>query len=141
MIELVVVDNFKVEQLEKTFPQIWNNKSVKSTLIDNPFAHIFTYSINSQVVGFIHYDILYERSELIQINVINEFQNQKIASRLIEYMILDCKKNNIANITLEVRKDNIVAIHLYEKYGFKKVAIRKGYYQGIDGILMEKELM
>lgn len=141
MIEAVSVDNSKVGQLEETFSQIWNNKDVKTTLIDNPFAQIFTYSVNSQVVGFIHYDIIYERSELIQINVANEFQNQRIASSLIQHMILDCKSKNIKNITLEVKKDNTVAIHLYEKYGFKKVAIRKGYYQGIDGILMEKELM
>ena len=44
------------------------------------------------------------------------------------------------NITLEVRKDNIYAIKLYEKNGFKQVAIRKNYYNGIDGILMERKV-
>ena len=43
------------------------------------------------------------------------------------------------SITLEVREDNLYAIKLYEKFGFIKKAIRKGYYQGIDGILMERE--
>ena len=43
------------------------------------------------------------------------------------------------NITLEVKKDNIPAISLYKSVGFVEKAIRKGYYQGIDGILMEKE--
>ena len=42
------------------------------------------------------------------------------------------------SITLEVKIDNFPAIHLYEKYGFEKKAIRKGYYNGIDGILMER---
>ena len=55
-------------------------------------------------------------------------------------MINDCRKNNVLSITLEVKKSNNNAIHLYEKLGFNKVSIRKGYYQGIDGILMEKEL-
>ena len=44
------------------------------------------------------------------------------------------------NITLEVKQTNASAIHLYEKNGFKKVAIRKGYYNGIDGILMERTM-
>ena len=41
-------------------------------------------------------------------------------------------------ITLEVNKENIPAIKLYRKLGFKDVAIRKGYYNGVDGILMER---
>ena len=39
---------------------------------------------------------------------------------------------------LSCKKSNDSAIHLYEKYGFEKKAIRKGYYNGIDGILMER---
>ena len=42
------------------------------------------------------------------------------------------------NITLEVKIDNYPAIKVYEDNGFKMVAIRKGYYNGIDGILMER---
>ena len=48
--------------------------------------------------------------------------------------------NNIKNITLEVKEDNIAAINLYKKYGFKKVSTREKYYDGINGILMEKTL-
>ena len=42
------------------------------------------------------------------------------------------------SITLEVREDNISAIKVYEKLGFKRKAIRKNYYDGVDGILMER---
>ena len=42
--------------------------------------------------------------------------------------------------TLEVRVDNLIAISLYEKFGFEKVSIRKGYYDGVDGLLMKLEL-
>ena len=42
-------------------------------------------------------------------------------------------------ITLEVSKENERALALYKKYGFKEVALRKGYYDGVDGILMEKK--
>ena len=46
--------------------------------------------------------------------------------------------NGNKSITLEVNKNNIPALNLYKKFEFKEVAIRKGYYQGIDGILMER---
>ena len=43
------------------------------------------------------------------------------------------------DITLEVKKDNYQAIQLYEKNGFRKIAIRKSYYKDTDGILMERK--
>ena len=56
-------------------------------------------------------------------------------------MIHDCEKRQLINITLEVSTENQKAINLYEKFEFKKKAMREKYYQGIDGILMEKELI
>ena len=43
------------------------------------------------------------------------------------------------SITLEVNKNNIPALNLYKKFAFHEVAIRKGYYNGVDGILMERK--
>jgi len=31
--------------------------------------------------------------------------------------------------TLEVNEDNLAAIHIYEKFGFKKIGSRKEYYE------------
>ena len=56
-------------------------------------------------------------------------------------MIHDCEERRLINITLEVSIQNQNAMNLYEKFGFEKKAIREKYYQGIDGILMEKELI
>ena len=40
---------------------------------------------------------------------------------------------------IEVKQTNEIAIKLYQKYNFKQVAIRKGYYNNIDGLLMERK--
>ena len=48
-------------------------------------------------------------------------------------------KNVDKSITLEVKEDNIPAIKLYKKYNFEKKAIRAGYYNGVDGLLMERK--
>ena len=44
-------------------------------------------------------------------------------------------------ITLEVRVSNIAAIGLYEKYGFRSLGTRKGYYQdnNEDALIMWTE--
>ena len=141
MIEKITVDNCKISVLKNSFPHIFAKIDVNKLLIDNKFTQMFTYIENDKIVGVILYDLIYERCELIQIEVLENYRNQKIASKLLTYMIEDCKKKHIENITLEVKITNHPAINLYKKFGFKEVAIRKRYYQGIDAILMEKEMI
>lgn len=141
MIEKVEIDSNKISELEKKFPQFLGINSIRRMLLENPFTKYYIYIKGNEIFGFINYDILYERAELIYIEVLEEKQDMGIGSILLEYMIEDCRKREIENITLEVNIENKKAIHLYEKFGFYKVAIRKAYYQGIDGILMEKELI
>ena len=141
MIERLTKDSIYLETLEKQFTEVFTKQNVKDDIKNNNFTNYFTYLINDLPVAFINYYVMYERAELININVNEEYQNNHIASKLLEYMIEDCKNKDVNSITLEVKETNTKAIHLYQKYGFKQVGIRKGYYQGIDGILMEKELM
>jgi ribosomal-protein-alanine N-acetyltransferase len=43
-------------------------------------------------------------------------------------------------IFLEVAENNMPARKLYERNGYKQIAIRRGYYNGIDAIIMQKDL-
>ena len=74
------------------------------------------------------------QAEINQIEVLVSHRNCGKASKLLEKMISLVDKS----ITLEVKIDNLPAINLYKKYNFVEKAIRKGYYNGIDGILMER---
>ena len=77
-----------------------------------------------------------ENKAQIESIVIND-KNKGYGQTLFKYA-LDYLKNYI--ITLEVRVSNKVAIHIYEKYGFKTVTIRKNYYSNHeDAYLMLKE--
>ena len=107
---------------------------------NNSFSKFYVYKINNIIVGYINFDLIYERMELIQINVKEEYQNNHIGSKLLEYMINYAKNNKVNSITLEVNINNSKAIYLYNKYNFKKISIRKAYYNGIDALLMEKRV-
>ena len=98
------------------------------------------YIKNNQIVAFISFTIMYERAELNYIFVDNNFRNQGVASILMEDMINDCQNNNVKTIDLEVNSLNEKAIKLYNKYGFEIINTRKKYYNGIDGLLMLKEI-
>jgi ribosomal-protein-alanine N-acetyltransferase len=85
-------------------------------------------------------DILYERMELSYIYVDSRKRHQGIASLLMDFMLKEALNNQVEVISLEVSKENKAAIALYEKYGFQIAAKREGYYQGIDALLMTKDV-
>lgn len=101
----------------------------------NPFAKYLVYKENDNIIGYIYYSDIYDRVEINQIEIEVLNRNCGKGSKLLERLINIVDKS----ITLEVRKDNFPAINLYKKFGFQEKAIRKGYYEGVDGILMERE--
>lgn len=105
---------------------------------DTPFCNWLIYEENDEIIGFINYDIIYEKSELEYIYVKEEYRRKNIASSLFNEMIENLKVKKVDSITLEVNVKNKVAISFYEKYGFKIVSIRKNYYKNNDAYLMLK---
>ena len=60
-----------------------------------------------------------------------------LLSKILEFA-RDTAKNEI--VSLEVRSDNFAAIHLYEKFGFKKTGHFEGYLK-INGDLVDCDVM
>jgi len=60
-------------------------------------------------------------------------QRQGIGRLLLDYMIEQAGKADVNSLWLEVREGNAAARHLYDKYGFKQVGIRKAYYPAKQG--------
>lgn len=143
MIINVNFDDFElINDIQKKFNVVYKQKNeLKKEFESNPYTKVYIYTENNSILGLIHINDIYDRYEINNIYVLEEYRNRGIASKLLEKIIEDGKSNNIINITLEVRENNINAIKLYKKYNFEEKAIRKGYYNGINGLLMEKEMM
>ena len=121
-------------------------ENIKKIELDN-YGYILNESIINDELhtffiieddSFIGYISLWHDENKAQIEsiIIND-KNKGYGQILFKYA-LDYLKNYI--ITLEVRVSNKVAIHIYEKYGFKTVTIRKNYYSNNeDALLMLKE--
>ncbi len=126
MIVDIRIDNL---ELIKKFNEMYN--IAVEAFDTNPYTNFLVYIDDRIVVGYLYYSDIYDRIEINQINVIDKYRRQGVASELMKHLI---KKNK--SISLEVKCDNVPAIKLYEKFGFKKVAVRRGYYDGTDGYLM-----
>ena len=112
-----------------------DEEEVLNDLENNPFGKYLIYKEKDEVIAYIYYSDIYERAEINQIEVNFIHRNCGKGSKILEEFIKIVDKD----ITLEVNKENIPAIKLYKKYGFIEKAIRKGYYNGTDGILMERK--
>ena len=105
------------------------------------YSHSYVYEIDNEICGFLYFDFIYDRVEIQYIYVKENKRRNNIASKLLEKLIDESKKFACKNITLEVNVNNVAAIKLYEKYGFKKAAVREKYYGSEDGLLMIREMM
>lgn len=105
--------------------------------LKDKYTKIFVYEKESEIVGFLHITKLYETVEIINLAVLEAYRHQKIASNLIDYMMSEMVGESIKFI-LEVNVNNLAAINLYEKFGFKIANLRKHYYANEDAYLMIK---
>lgn len=90
-----------------------------------------------QILGYVGvWDILGE-GHITNVAVRPDARRRHIADALI-----DALSQAFKVATLEVRSSNEAAIALYEKHGFEKVGLRKGYYDnnGEDAIIMWRGL-
>ena len=74
------------------------------------------------------------------ISVVKSEWGQGIGRALLQKCIMYAKEHMIELINLEVRSDNIRAIHVYEKYGFRKIGTAPAYFK-IDGEYYDFDLM
>ena len=107
----------------------------------NPFSRRIEYIEDDKSIGFLEYSLIYDRMEIDNFCVKEEYRKQGIGTKLLAHLVSLAINYRVINITLEVRVSNNSAINLYKKFGFREVALRKFYYGDEDGILMEKQVM
>lgn len=63
------------------------------------------------------------------IAVIKEYWNKGVGSQLLSKIVDFAKENSFEIIDLQVRSDNLAAIHLYEKFGFQKIGTHPAFFK------------
>lgn len=103
----------------------WERKSldVKREFNSNPKG-TFVKIINNNIAGFITTFIEKESKtgRIMTLDVHPNYQKKGIGTELLNYVLKYFKALKIRLVRIEVMEDNIVALKLYEKTGFKKVA-------------------
>lgn len=113
--------------LETDFDDFWNYNIIKSELL-NENSTLFIAKSNYSIVAFAGIWQVVDIMHLNDIVVAKKFRNQGIGKILLNHIINYTKEQNINELTLEVRQDNLPAINLYKHFNFKIIGERKNYY-------------
>jgi len=99
---------------------------------------------NEKIVGFIIGRIHVERKSLIghilTIDISPAHRRKGIAVKLLQEIERIFKEKSVKVSYLEVREDNLVALSLYQKSGYKKIGRLRNYYENAHGICLRKTL-
>lgn len=90
--------------------------------------------------GFIVYRATCDEAEIITIGVAPDARRGGIAAAMLGIIEGDLKKRGIKHIFLEVAADNAPARSLYTGNGYKQIGVRPKYYDGVDAIMMRKDI-
>jgi ribosomal-protein-alanine acetyltransferase len=100
--------------------------------------------MNNEIVGFIIGAVDYERNaqvgHILTIDVAPDYRQKGVAQKLLREIEKIFKEKGFRASHLEVREDNIAALGLYQKLGYKKIAKLKNYYGNAHGIYLKKDL-
>lgn len=125
--------------LVSNFDDFWTYSILKDEL-NSSSSHYIVARLNNEIVGFGGIKVVLDSADIMNIVVKKNFRNLGIGTSILNEIIALCLSLNLSSITLEVRKDNEYAISLYKNFGFETLGIRKKYYNGVDGFIMEKKI-
>ncbi len=139
--KMTLIDLLQIKDiLNSDFDSFWGYNILEEEL-KSENSHFIVAKIKDVIVGFAGLKIIVDEADIMNIVVKKSFRHNGIGSTLLENLISYAKSKNLKTITLEVNEHNLSAIHLYDKFSFDHIGIRKNYYNGeSDAIIMSKKI-
>lgn len=104
-----------------------------------PFCYNFVYELAGEVVGYILGTLLFDEAEVCNVATAISHRGKGIGKALMDAFESKVVALGGKKCFLEVRVGNTPARTLYEKRGYRQIAVRKKYYpDGEDALAMQK---
>ena len=88
---------------------------------------------DGQMLGYYVAMVGVDEMHLLNITVHPQHQGRGHALQMLEALRESTRKRGIDTLWLEVRTSNARARAIYERYGFRQVGLRRGYYPASQG--------
>lgn len=120
------------------FPSPWPKSAYAVELSQNRQASYIVLRQDGQLVGYAGLWRVAHEAHVTTIGVRAQDQGKGFGKALFAALVQRAYAMGAHWITLEVRSGNLHAMRLYERFGFKAIGRRRGYYtdNGEDAVIM-----
>ncbi len=134
-----------IEIERDSFPSPWSENLFRGEMT-NPIARMLVGRVDplpgKPVAGYVVYWLVADEMHLHNIAIRKDQRRKRVASLLLREAIRASQSEGARSVTLEVRRSNLPAQNLYEKFGFSVKGVRSGYYSdtGEDALIFWADL-
>ncbi|MBS5521855.1 MAG: ribosomal protein S18-alanine N-acetyltransferase [Clostridiales bacterium] len=107
------------------------------------YSTMLLAKLGDTVAGYCCLYHIMDEGEIVNIAVAPDFCRAGIGTKMLASLLEKGRGQGVTRFLLDVRFSNLAAIRLYEKAGFKKIAVQKNFYENPaeDAWLMELKVL
>ncbi len=132
----------QVAEIERMcFSDPWSERMLREHLDNQCAAALVAQGEDGTVLGYAGLLVVLDEGYITNVAVRPLYRRQGIAADLLTVFDRFAQGNHLAFLTLEVRSSNAPALALYEKLGYRRMGLRKHYYEHPreDAVIMTRE--
>jgi ribosomal-protein-alanine N-acetyltransferase len=126
-----------------SFAMPWSERSYRFEILENPTSRTWVAEAvdsrgQTQIVAMIVVWVILDEAHVATIAVHPDYRQRGIGHRLLAMALLDAADHGVIQVYLEVRRTNLAAQAIYERFGFEVTGLRPRYYRdnNEDALLM-----
>ena len=136
--KMTAEDAAGVEAVEKaSFSMPWSRQSFWEEAANDKAYYLLALD-GETIIGYAGTWLVFDEAHITNVAIAPAYRGKGVGTQMMTEIIRIVKGQGINSKTLEVRPSNVAALALYDKFGFKSVGRRRGYYQdnGEDAEIM-----
>ena len=135
-------DILKIVELENSTLNTSLGYDMLKSSLENEMAYFFVLEEEDNILGYISTMFDGEIVEILNFCVDKNYQHMGLGTKILSFLDNYFYTLKAKSMILEVRDKNINAIKIYEKFGFKRIHVRKNYYSnGDDALILAHKLI
>ncbi len=121
-----------VEVEEQIYPFPWTRGNFADSLRAGYSCWVLRDDAG-QLLAYAIVMLALDEAHLLNLSVASDAQRAGLGWRTLQWMADISRDHGARTMMLEVRPSNPAAMRLYERYGFRRIGTRRGYYPAHDG--------
>ncbi|WP_089399158.1 ribosomal protein S18-alanine N-acetyltransferase [Noviherbaspirillum humi] len=109
------------------YPHPWTKGNFLDSLYSGYEAWVLRHG-TTRLAGYFLVMLAVDEVHLLNITVRPELQGRGLGKLQLDRVAALARERGMGSVLLEVRPSNLRALAVYERYGFSRIGLRKGYY-------------